>query len=148
MIPEAPEEIVENRRKVNRKSHVIDRDPQTRIRRKVVLAPENAIATVTKAVVEAEIDTAVVVGKNNPAEVLTAVDIQNLERGHDPGSTINQGHVNLQPPQLVVLQRIPPDPPIHHHPMKVPLDIHAEKVNTALKCIQMFPKHGLLENQE
>ena len=148
MIPEAPEGIVKNQRKVNLKGHVIGLDPQTRIRRKVVLAPENAVTAVTKAVVEAETDTAVVVGKKNPAEVLTATDIQNLERGHDPGSITNQGHVNLQPPQPVVLQRIPLDPPIHHHLMKVPLGIHSEKVNTALRFIQMFLKHGLLESQE
>ena len=149
MILEAPGKIVERRRRVNLKGHVRDLDPQTRIRRKVVLGQENVIAAVTKVVVEAEIDMAVVVGKINPAEVLTAADFQSLERGHDPGSTTNhRGHGNLQPPLLVVLQRIPPDPPNSPHLMKA-LDIHAEKVNTALKCIQMmFPKLGLLENQE
>ena len=148
MIPAAPEGIVKNQRKVDLKGHVIGLDPQTRVRRKVVLAPENAVTAVTKAVVEAETDTAVKAGKKNPAEVLTAAAIRNLERGHDPGSITNQGHVNLQPPQLVALQRIPLDPPIHHHLMKVLLGIHSEKVNTALRFIRLFQKHALLENQE
>ena len=61
MIPEAPEEIVKSRRNVNLKDHGTDLDPQIHIGRKVVLAQEKVIAAVTKVVVEAEIDMAVVV---------------------------------------------------------------------------------------